>query len=83
MQIGLSLITAYEQIHRAGWLHLTTKPINFCIGGTLQTHHKVYAIDFGRAQKYIVKDECGRGRHPSKHASSVAKYYLYEEFSSV
>ena len=66
MQIGLSLITAYEQIHRSGWLHLTTKPINFCIGGTPETCHKVYAIDFGRAQKYIVKDELGREAHRSE-----------------
>src|SRR5436190_1627953 len=65
MQIGLSLITAYEQIHRSGWLHLTTKPVNFCIGGTRETRHKVYAIDFGRAQEYLVKHESGRNYHRS------------------
>ena len=31
-KLVLLLITAYEQIHRAGWLHLTTKPIKLCIG---------------------------------------------------
>ena len=83
MQIGLSLITAYEQIHRSRWLHLTTKPINFCIGGTPETRHKVYAIDFGRAQEYIVRRQDGREVHRSKRTTGVASSCLFEEFSSV
>jgi serine/threonine protein kinase len=56
LQVGMSAVTAYEQMHRSGWLHLTTKPINFCIGGTPETKHKAYVIDFGRAQEYLIRD---------------------------
>src|SRR5271154_702152 len=49
LQIGISLISCYEQIHRAGYIHHSTKPVNFCIGGTLETRHKIYVVDFGRA----------------------------------
>ena len=63
LQIGISLLTAYEQMHQTGWLHLTSKPINFCIGGTAETRHKIYAIDFGRAQKYLVTDSEGNRGH--------------------
>ena len=63
IQIGLSLLTAYEQLHNAGWLHLTTKPENFCIGGTSATRHKVYLVDFGRAEKYALTDEDERPNH--------------------
>ena len=63
LQIGISLLTAYEQMHQTGWLHLTSKPINFCIGGTAETCHKIYAIDFGRAQKYLVTDAEGNTSH--------------------
>jgi len=63
LEIGMSLITAYEQIHEAGWLHLTTKPANFCIGGTKETRHKVYPIEFGRAQQYLLTGEDGEVKH--------------------
>lgn len=63
LQIGISLLTAYQQMHQTGWLHLTSKPINFCIGGTAETRHKIYAIDFGRAQKYLVADSEGNHSH--------------------
>ena len=63
LQIGISLLTAYQQMHQTGWLHLTSKPINFCIGGTAETRHKIYAIDFGRAQKYLVIDSEGNQSH--------------------
>jgi len=68
-------LTAYEQIHKAGWLHLTTKPINFCVGGTIDTCHKIYAIDFGRAQRYRVG-----ARHRPK--SPFYEYYG-KDFSSL
>ena len=63
LQIGISLLTAYEQMHQTGWLHLTSKPINFCIGGTAENRHKIYAIDFGRAQKYLLTDSEGNQSH--------------------
>jgi len=56
-QVAVSLLTAYEQIHNTGWLHLTPKPWNFCIGGTSQTKHKIYIVDFGRAQRYMECDD--------------------------
>ena len=57
LQVAISLLTAYEQIHKTGWLHLTPKPVNFCIGGTSQTKHKIYVVDFGRAQRYMEHDD--------------------------
>lgn len=78
LQIGVSLLHAYEQIHETGWLHLTTKPINFCIGGSVDTRHKIYAVDFGRAQKYLVSDEKGiihhRDQEPYIEAPQNLKY---------
>ena len=52
IQIGISLLYGLEEIHRAGWLHLSMKPVNLCIGGTATTRHKVYYVDFGRAEKF-------------------------------
>ena len=63
MQIALSILTAYEQIHQTGWLHLSTKPLNFCVGGTPETRHKVYAVDFGRAESYFIS---GTTQHREK-----------------
>ena len=57
LQVAISLLTAYEQIHKTGWLHLTPKPVNFCIGGTSQTKHRIYVVDFGRAQRYMEHDD--------------------------
>ena len=82
MQIGLSLLTAYEQIHRSGWLHLTTKPINFCIGGTAGTRHKIYAVDFGRAQSYLSTDENGTKVHRKQFAAANVGF-LTNESSSI
>jgi serine/threonine protein kinase len=83
MQIALSLITAYEQIHQSGWLHLTAKPINFCIGGTAETRHKVYAIDFGRAQKYIVQNEFGHKVHRSEGDIGATPSCIHWRFASI
>jgi len=62
-QVAVSLLTAYEQIHKTGWLHLTPKPWNFCIGGTSQTKHKIYIVDFGRAQRYMECDDYWNSYH--------------------
>lgn len=78
MQIALSILTAYEQIHGTGRLHLSTKPLNFCIGGTPETRHKIYAVDFGRAENYLVP---GTTQHrEQKEGVQTAGHY---EFSSV
>jgi hypothetical protein len=82
MQIALSLITAYEQIHKSGWLHMTTKPINFCIGGTSKTRQKVYAVDFGRAQKYII-EEFWTGEQIHRPNTGEQKQIVHLEFSSI
>ena len=63
LQVAISLLTAYEQIHKTGWLHLTPKPVNFCIGGTSQTKHKIYVVDFGRAQQYLECDDHWNSYH--------------------
>jgi serine/threonine protein kinase len=76
LQVGLSAVTAYEQMHSAGWLHLTTKPINFCIGGTAETKHKAYVIDFGRAQEYLIRDSA-REQHRPQGAGEAPGFYYY------
>jgi serine/threonine protein kinase len=81
LQIGISLLTAYEQMHEAGWLHLTTKPVNYCIGGTPETRQKIYIVDFGRAQKYRVIDDKGdvkhRDRKPYVEAPQTPPYFSF------
>jgi len=56
IQVGISLLHALEEIHRSGWLHLSMKPHNLCLGGTKATRHKVYIVDFGRAEKYLTEE---------------------------
>ena len=67
IQVGISLLHALEEIHRSGWLHLSMKPQNICIGGTEATRHKVYIVDFGRAEKYLTEE----GLHRAPKEESV------------
>ena len=67
IQVGISLLHALEEIHRSGWLHLSMKPHNLCIGGTEATRHKVYIVDFGRAEKYLTEE----GLHRAPKEESV------------
>ena len=76
IQVGISLLHSLEEIHRAGWLHLSTKPVNICIGETPETRHKVYYVDFGRAEKYTRAD----GTHRSLQ---IAKRAGHEQYNSV
>jgi len=76
LQIGISLLHSLEEIHRAEWLHLSMKPINICIGGTPETRHKVYYVDFGRAEKYTRADGTHRPLQGAKRAG-------HEQFNSV
>src|SRR5271154_2587892 len=76
IQVGISLLHSLEEIHRAGWLHLSTKPVNICIGGTPETRHKVYYVDFGRAEKY--RTACGTHR-----PLEMAKRAGHEQYNSV
>jgi hypothetical protein len=64
--MGISRLHALEEIHRAGWLQLSMKSSNFCVGGTQETRHKVYILDFGRAEKYLV--DGGVHRPPKKES---------------
>ena len=82
LQIAVSLLTAYEQLHNTGWLHLTAKPRNFCIGGTAATKHKIYAVDFGRAQRYMEMDlQWGLNHRP--FLTGVCESPQAEPFQSV
>lgn len=78
LQIARSLITAYEQIHNAGWLHLTAKQVNYCIGGNPETKHKIYAIDFGRAQRYMVGDANRMTTHRGRGRIEAPQCTLYQ-----
>jgi serine/threonine protein kinase len=66
IQVGISLLHSLEEIHRSGWLHLSTKPHNLCMGGTEATRHKMYIVDFGRAEKYLTDE--GLHRPPKKES---------------
>jgi hypothetical protein len=78
LQIGLSLLKAYQHIHRTGWLHLTTKPANFCIGGTAETRQKIYVVDFGRAEEWW--SNSGAGHRGTNHPSTRG---VTSEYSSI
>ena len=51
IQVSISILHALEEVHRAGWLHLNMKPINICVCGTEETRHKVFLVDFRRAER--------------------------------
>jgi len=68
LQVGLELLATYEQLHSMRWVHLTTKPVNFCIGGTPLTKGRIYAVDFGRARAFL---------HPNN--THVGEYNLCQQ----
>ena len=63
LQVGLELLATYEQLHSVRWIHLTTKPENFCIGGTTLTKGRIYAVDFGRARAFLHADKTHVGEY--------------------
>ena len=63
LEVGLELLATYEQLHSARWIHLSTKPANFCIGGTPLTKGRIYAVDFGRARAFVRSDNTHVGEY--------------------
>jgi hypothetical protein len=64
VQLALELLATYEQLHSVGYVHLTTKPENFCIGGTKETQGRIYMVDFGRTRGFLRKDGSHAGDYP-------------------
>jgi hypothetical protein len=55
---------------------MTTKPENFCIGGTKKTRGRIPAVDFGRARGVLNRD----GSHSGEYK---LKQQVMPEYSSI
>lgn len=60
LEVGLALaeqvVRRLEEVHSAGLLHRDIKPDNFCIGESGSAAHRVFALDFGCAKRYICSE---------------------------
>ena len=64
LQIGIQLIEAAKSIHSCGYVHTDLKLDNIMI----DRHNKVFIIDYGNAQKFLLSDGAHRpnGSGPDK-----------------
>ena len=67
LQIGIQLIKAAESIHNLGYVHTDIKLDNLMFN----RENKVFIIDYGNAQKYLLPDGTHRpnGSGPDKYVN--------------
>eukprot|EP00762_Andalucia_godoyi_P001083 ANDGO_02021.mRNA.1 Casein kinase I isoform delta-like len=71
--IGIQLFHVLEMIHSRGLIHRDVKPENFLMGITDCTH-RVFAIDFGLAKKFIVDGQHIPYRSDKRGLTGTARY---------